>query len=214
VSEKKFTRSNGFCLEGLKFGRLIVMQKCGRNKHGKTIWRCECACGNEKIVTTCNLRTGVVKSCGCLRKDNNQGYKHGGFGTPEYRVWAGMISRCHSVSNDSYHRYGGKGIKVCRRWRNSFVNFLEDMGKRPSLAYSIDRINNAKGYSRQNCRWATSGEQARNRRSSRMLTYKGRMQCATDWAKEYGIDREAFYARLDRGWSLEDSLNIPSQRRT
>lgn len=130
-------------------------------------------------------------------------------GTPEYRTWRAMRSRCNNPRDTGWSRYGGRGIRVCERW-NSFECFLADMGLRPSLNYSIDRIDNNGNYEPSNCRWATDYEQNRNRGDNIFLTYNGRTQCMSDWAKELDLCLQMVYGRWDRGWSDSDCLSVPS----
>ena len=129
---------------------------------------------------------------------------HGMTDTPTFKTWLGMIIRCYQPTAGNYARYGGSGISVCQRWRYSFTNFLEDMGKRPD-GKSIDRIDNTKGYFPSNCRWSTAKEQVINRRSTVMLSFNGDTMCKTDWARKLGITPFALNERL-RKWPVERAL--------
>jgi hypothetical protein len=124
-----------------------------------------------------------------------------------------MISRCYYPKNISYHRYGARGVTVCDRWRKSFDDFLADMGRAPSQAHSLDRINNDLGYEPGNVRWATDHEQNRNREGNRWLEYQGVRLCAADWAKRIGVAKATILERLGRGWSIERTLTTSGHKR-
>jgi hypothetical protein len=131
---------------------------------------CRCRCGTERVVSLPNLRSGKSKSCGCFRSKRTtetkivHGHARKGAVTVEFATWQAMIARCNRPTHVSYQNYGGRGINVCRRWRKSFVNFLADMGRRPSAKHSLDRKNNDKNYTPSNCRWATPKQQRLNQR--------------------------------------------------
>lgn len=156
-------------LKGRRFGRMLVLQRAANTLAGSTTWICRCDCGVEKHVVGRSLRRSRTKSCGCLRREmstrqfTTHGQTLGKIHTPIYRAWRAMRNRCTNPRNANWPHYGGRGIKVCKRW-GDFENFLKDMGQRPSPSYSLDRINNDLGYNPGNCRWATRTEQSRNRR--------------------------------------------------
>lgn len=165
------SRSDLIDLTGQKFGRLTVVgfYRGGR----KSFWYCECSCGKIKIIRGDGLRGGHTKSCGCLAveasianatKWGEKNKTHGMTKTPEWRSWQSMKTRCYNKNHVHWKHYGGRGIKICRSWKNSFEEFYKDMGARPSLKHSIDRINFNGNYEPKNCKWSTASEQARNRR--------------------------------------------------
>lgn len=127
--------------------------------------------------------------------------------SPEYRTWENIKQRCYNPNYRHYKYYGGKGIEVCERWRDSFQNFLDDMGKRPRGDYSIDRIDGTKGYSPENCRWATRITQQNNKRNNRLLTHDGKTQTMSEWSRELNIPLARIWWRLNKGWTIERALS-------
>ena len=168
-----------------KFGRLTAKEPVGKAKDGSLRWRCECECGNETIVTSCDLRKRgtkpqhrPIRSCGCLAREQSASrlLKHGATNcrdartwAREYVTWADMKARCNNPNTHNYYLYGGRGIKVCVRWQKDYTAFLSDMGPKPTPKHTIDRINPDGDYEPGNCRWATASEQQRNRRDRRHL---------------------------------------------
>lgn len=148
-------------ITGEKFGLLTVLGLHGLNEKKKTLWECLCDCGNKTIVLGDNLKRST-KSCGCLRVAKST--THGGSYTTEYNTWHSMINRCCNPNNKDFINYGGRGITVCERWKSDFNNFVEDMGKKPSKYYSIDRADVNGNYEPSNCKWATRSQQERNKR--------------------------------------------------
>lgn len=155
-------------LIGARFNNLVVVKFISVNKNGDSIWRFLCNCGNYITTTATLVKRGHIKGCGCLR-----GERHGASYSTEYSIWHTMIQRCENPNTENYKYYGGRKIKVCRRWRNSFLNFLSDMGKRP-IGKTLDRKNNYKGYYPFNCKWSTFKEQRANQRKRVIKKYVAR----------------------------------------
>lgn len=202
-------------ITGKKFSRLTVIGPSNqRTKNRLQRWNCVCDCGATTTPTGYSLINGETKSCGCWQKEKareagNRTRTHGKTKTTEHTIWTGMIQRCHNQTSKDFYSYGAKGITVCERWR-TFENFFADMGERPA-GKSLDRIDNAKGYSPVNCRWATASEQARNSSSIRLITINGRTQPVCDWLAEAGIKHSSTYWRrvTKSGWSIEKALTTP-----
>lgn len=165
---------------------------------------CECGCSTTKVFRKSNLLRLCTASCGCLS------VKHGKHKEPEYNAWIHMIHRCTNTKDKSYPDYGGRGIRVCDRWlgEQGFQNFLEDMGPRPE-GMSIDRIDNEGHYCPENCRWATAKEQARNRRTSKILTLGKDSHTVAEWAEILGVNPCSIASRVSYGWSDERILTQP-----
>jgi len=194
-------------LTGQTFGRLTVLGFADYTNGAKKKprWLCQCSCGNTKAIVAESLCQGHTRSCGCLSKDEPW-TKHGMVKRPEYGVWVHMIQRCTNPARDAFAGYGGRGVKVCPRWRESFQAFYDDMGPRPGPGYSLDRIDFNGNYEPDNCRWATAAEQANNKSNNRRLAFNGQNLTVAQWAKRLGIPQETLYARLNRGWPIERIL--------
>lgn len=183
---------------------------------GKGRWRFECtACGRtdyQTIGTTALKRAedGCTVSCGCMRSDSQRKGKttHGMSGIPEYKTWKRMICRCTYPSVPNYPNYGGRGIDVCRRWRDSFEAFYADMGPRPSPAHSIERDDSDGNYEPDNCRWATDDEQRRNKSVNVNLTFRGETRVLNDWVTPE-MPRHVIRSRLKLGWTVDDTFSTP-----
>lgn len=197
-----------------KFGRLTAIGIAGRNKQGRPRWLWRCDCGRLHLADGAAVVKGGTQSCGCLMRERlrQRSTRHGGAVRgkmlPEYNTWHGIKGRCLSPTDKAFPRYGGRGITICERWRDSFANFLADMGPKPSTQHSVERIDNNKGYSPENCVWGTSAEQTRNTRYNRKLTLNGETLCMTDWATRLGMGVDTLFQRL-KTWSVERALTEP-----
>lgn len=192
---------------GHRYSRLLVIERAPNRGGGDTNarWLCRCDCGRAVVAYGQDLARGKVKSCGCMNAERIM--RHGMARTVSYRAWQQMLQRCENPNNVRFGRYGGRGIKVCERWRD-YPAFLADMGDRPK-GYTIERINNDGDYEPGNCRWATIQEQADNTSRTVRLTYNGKTMNVTQWAAETGIPRPTIYTRLRNGWSAEQILSQP-----
>lgn len=181
-------------LIGERFGRWVIIERSisiPQKTGTKILWLCVCDCGNNAWVQTTDLKSGKSKSCGCFKREVmiERQSTHNKTGTPEYWCWAHIKSRCYNISDNAYYNYGGRGIKVCERWLNSFEIFLEDMGLRPSPLHSIDRFPDVNGdYKPSNCRWATILEQNRNQRKNKLIEFNGEFMLLVDWSKRFGVN--------------------------
>ncbi len=193
-------------LVGQAFGRLTVVELRGRDRFGSALWLCRCECGGDVVVRAGSLLSGNSQSCGCLRIDRTRdsNTKHGMYGDPTYRVWSSMVQRCTNPKNPAYPEYGGRGITVCDGW-SKFENFVSDMGVRPS-GMSLDRRDNDKGYSKENCRWAASQQQVVNRRNVKQYEYNGRLLTLAEWSRELQIPTTTMYRRVSKAGSVEKAL--------
>lgn len=187
-------------ITGNKYTFLTVLGYVGKGK-----WHCKCKCGNFKIVSTAKLNNGHVKSCGCLAKTN--AVKHNAVDTKEYITWSNIKARCTNSNNNSYSNYGGRGITICNRWSESFKNFYEDMGNCPK-SFSIERIDNNKGYNKSNCIWASPKTQSMNRRSNFIVNYKGEEKPLKQWCEDLNLNYKKIFARIKQlGWTVDKALS-------
>lgn len=201
-------------LIGQRFGKLVVIahsHDIPRKPRGVIpYWLCRCDCGNQKAICQWALTRGLTKSCACLSRQlaSERSRKDVRLSDdPAYGCWLAMKDRCYREKHEHYARYGGRGILVCERWRNSFENFLKDMGPRPSLKHSLDRHPNANGnYEPGNVRWAIAKEQQRNMRSNHPIEFRGETKLLVEWAEIVGIKSNTIRMRLVKGWSVEKAL--------
>jgi hypothetical protein len=196
-------------MAGVVIGRLTVIRRAG-SKNTFVTWLVRCTCGNEKVLRGHDLRKGKLQCCGCTSKERQRAKvtRHGMTHSRTWNSWLSMRQRCESPGDPSYHRYGGRGIRVCDRW-GSFETFLADMGERPP-GKTLDRKDVDGPYEPGNCRWATGSEQALNRRSNRLISYAGQTLRLAEWSKKTGLKRSAIAERLRRGWTIHDALTVPT----
>lgn len=184
---------------GRKFSQLTVI--CRAPNRGSYIyWVCQCTCGLTCEAFGKSLRKGVKKTCGCYRRPA----KHGMRDTREYKSWMSMKHRCDNPDDKCFQHYGGRGIGYCEAW-NEFEAFYRDMGPRPT-GTSLDRKDNDLGYSKENCRWATSREQSINKSNTRILNWEGKEWVMSDLAVEFSLAPGTLCRRLKLGWDLERAL--------
>lgn len=203
-------------LTGQRFGRLVVLGREKTLKRGISRWLCQCDCGEQTVTTTGALRSGLTRSCGCLHREaaRDQGAKsatHGLTETRLYRVWGNMKTRCYNKRNRNYARWGARGITVCDEWRSDFQAFYDwAMANGYEDGLTIDRIDNDKGYTPDNCRWATPEQQANNTRRVRLIEFRGESHSLHEWSRILGIRAETLFYRLKR-LPLEVAFTMPIQ---
>lgn len=198
-------------IAGLKFNRLTAIAPLRTQSNGYWIWSFKCSCGNNCEAIASLVWRGIKHSCGCLGKEvyKTANLKHGCKNKRIYNIWNQMKVRCNSKKHVAYSRYGGRGIKVCKRWLK-FETFLEDMGHPPSDNHTLDRISNNRGYYKSNCRWATRKEQNRNARTNLMVWFKGKKRKLFELADEHNLPLLLVWGRVRKlGWSVERALTEP-----
>lgn len=196
-------------LRGNRYNMLVVLNRVENSRNGQSRWECICDCGEKTIVSASNLKLGAVKSCGCLIHQPHN--THHLSNTRLYNIWFKMKQRCYDKRNNAYRDYGGRGITICDEWKDDFECFYSwSMENGYDENLSIDRIDNDKGYSPQNCRWANPKEQANNRRNCVVITFKGKTMNLSQWCKELNLPYKTIHSRIyKKGWSYEKALSIP-----
>lgn len=197
----------------MKFARLTAIRFVGRDARNNARWLFQCECGKEYIGTAKGVKTGDLKSCGCLRRELNEKARgiafnrsHGMTGSAEYRIWAGMLQRCTNSAYHGFDHYGGRGIKVCPEW-TEFESFYADMGNRPSPKHSIERVDVNGDYEPKNCTWTTHTGQMRNRTTTIYVQYLGRQMSLGEAAELSGVKYKNAWRRIFyRGWSVRRAL--------
>lgn len=197
---------------GQKFGRLTVIEELPKRKNGGKVYKCLCDCDKYTNVRGAQLRNGTIKSCGCLNREKIT--KHGKSNSRLYNIYNGILQRCYNNNYHNYCDYGGRGIKVCDKWLEDFETFYDwamDNGYKENL--TIDRIDNNKGYSPENCQWTTTYEQNKNRRCSVLVRYNGEIKTISEWIKVLNLDIPYITINkrlLEYGYSVEDAFYTPT----
>ena len=186
------------------FGKLTVIEYISNN--GKN-WKCKCECGNIHYINT--YRLTHINNISCVKCSRQT---HGYSSSITYKSWQRIKQSCYNINNHKYKNYGGRGIKVCDRWLDSFENFLEDMGERPE-GMTLDRIDNNGDYEPSNCRWATIIEQNNNKRNNHYITYNNKTLTIAEWSRVFNISKNVIYARLRNNWNDIDAITIPVNKR-
>jgi hypothetical protein len=206
-------------ISGQRFGMLVVVDRAVPGPGGAQ-WNCLCDCGNAIVATSQRLRVGDKRTCGCSTTSLRAASltKHGGAKiggavsgrhSPEYSSWLHMNQRCTNERFEHYDRYGGRGIRVCDRWRNSFQNFLLDMGPKPTPRHTIEREDNDGHYEPGNCVWATRATQSANTSRAVLLTVDGVTLSQKEWGERTGLGAKTIAHRLRRGKSAEEAVRAP-----
>ena len=204
-------------ITGKRFGRLTVLYVLREDKK----WLCKCDCGNYTKVAATHLRTGHTVSCGCRAKEQREslpaqntthGYYLGGKPDLFIATYNSMVARCYNPNSPCYRRYGGRGIGVCEEWKNSKVAFHKWCEETYIEGRTLDRIDNNRGYSPDNCRWATKTQQARNRKSNVVYQTSKGIGCQAELSKVWGISEKLVSARIHRGWAPEKAFSTPPRQ--
>lgn len=195
----QFIKGNGLQdLTGNKYGRLIAVKLSDKRSGRKTYWECVCNCGNKKVVRTDSLKSGLIRSCGCLKKEQDEvNFKdskfkttHGETKTPLYQTWLSMKQRCTDKNSKSFKYYGGRGIKVCDEWKKDYLSFKKwALNSGYSESLSIERINVNGNYEPSNCSWITVKKQAQNKQNTVWIEFNGESKPLVQWCEELGLDK-------------------------
>lgn len=200
-------------LTGQHYNKLTVIEYVGKNRRGQSMWLCRCDCGNFTTVSSANMKAGSTKSCGCHRSQSSSERlrkritTHNLSTTSLYSKYDNIKQRCYNVTNKDYKYYGARDIKMCDEWRNNFKVFYDwSMANGYADDLTIDRIDNDSDYCPENCRWVTRAIQAKNRRTTKLLTYNGKTQTVTDWAHELGIPPTTLFGRINQNRPIEEIM--------
>lgn len=201
---------------GERHGRLFVLGPAHIKRRTENYWTCLCDCGTICTVPGTSLKKGDAKSCGCLKLDlvKERATIHGQSKTILYKRWNSIRNRCNNESYKRYKDYGGRGIKMCDEWSDFevFAKWENENGYEEHL--TIDRIDNNGNYCPENCRWVPMSVQAWNKRTTTKVTYNGETLNLHEWSERTGLPHTTIRSRLDRGWSVEDTLTVPWLERT
>jgi hypothetical protein len=207
-------------LTGKRFGKLTVIKIDSKDKFRHLRWLCKCDCGNETVVLSDNLKRNHTKSCGCeiTRVNSEVHKKHGKRYTPngqsrEYTIWCNMLGRCKNPKRPDYCHYGGRGIKVCKKW-HAFEGFWEDMRATYRDGLTLERIDVNGDYCPENCRWATMPEQANNKTNNHHVNYNGEKMTLKEACEKQGINYSTVFGRLKLGWDFEKAIKTPIRKHT
>lgn len=190
-------------LTGQRFGKLVVEARAGKDTHGNLLWRCLCDCGSRTVVSATRLKLGKAKGCGCSLK------KHGMFGHEIYNAYQSARKRCECETAANYPLYGGRGIEFRLP---PFPEFLAQMGASWKKGLSLDRIDNAGHYELGNIRWTDNKTQSRNKRTNHLVTVNGITAPLVAFVEQSAVCYQTIYARLRRGWPIEDALTAKPDR--
>jgi hypothetical protein len=184
---------------------MTVLSYAGKGGRARATWLCRCDCGRENVALGERLRRGATTSCGCYKLDifKDRITRHGMRKHPAYNTWRGMRERCGNPRNKTWLDYGGRGITVCERWRNSFEAFWEDMGPTWADGLSIDRIDANGNYEPLNCRWASRQQQSRNQRSNRLIETPWGVVSVAEAAERSGVSYKVICSRVKKGWPTD-----------
>lgn len=206
-------------ITGRRYGKLTVIRRAENTKNNKTQWLCKCDCGNEKVVARSSLTSGKTRSCGCLMKesrvivaeklkgDKSPLFKHGMCYSRIHVIHRNMKGRCYNKNDHAYKSYGGRGITVCKEWRDDFLNFYNwaiSSGYNDEL--TLDRIDVNGNYEPSNCRWVGMKTQQNNRTNNVHLSYNGEIHTLSEWAEKIGITKSAIYHRYERKKPVSEIL--------
>ncbi len=214
-TRKNLSESQIIDIQGQTFNRLTAVHRIGVNPDYKMVWACRCSCGNPELVpvTGKSLRSGHTKSCGCLNteKRKQRMTKHGKCETTEYRAWLDIRARCHNPNYKFYENSDGQEIKVCDRWLESFENFLEDMGERPTVHHTVYKKNPKGDYTPDNCVWLAPLERNNKRKNNVHLEFNGETKTISEWARYYDIDYRKFYRKVViNKWEIDKTVEFYS----